>query len=334
MYFIESESYDPYYNLALEEYLLNMELENGIFLLWQNQDTVVIGRYQNTFEEIDLELANLRKIHVVRRNSGGGAVFHDLGNLNYSIIRSIENYETINLEDFVQPIINVLSDIGVKARFSGRNDIEVDKKKIGGIAQYISNKYVLIHGTLLINSNKHFISEVLTRNTKIEDRESVKSVRREVVNLTDIVKDKVSVCDVKQRIKDELSVKYEYKKLCLSDSDKEKISKMACDKYKSWEWNFGKTGQFNYSNVGHFAGGMVKLNMMADKGIIKSISFTGDFFCNKDINSLEQAFVGKRISDNMFHILQKNGASDYIQGVSERELAGLFRNNVEDNRKL
>ncbi len=180
------DSVDPFYNLALEQLLMELKPKGDIYvLLWQNDNTVVVGRHQNTFEEVDIGFAKQQNIKIVRRNSGGGAVFHDLGNINYSFIVDYSEKDR-NLNFCLKEILGfVLDKIDIQYNFTGRNDIVTPKGKISGCAVYNTNDKTLFHGTLLVNSNLDILKKVLTRNNKISDNISVKSNNNRVCNISD-----------------------------------------------------------------------------------------------------------------------------------------------------
>ena len=151
MKYIINENNNPRYNLALEEYVLK-NLDGEYFFLWQNEPTIVIGKHQNTISEINLDYVEKKGIHVVRRMSGGGAVYHDLGNINFSFIQEKKDLADFDFSFFTRPIVDLLGELGIKAEFNSRNDLAIDGKKFSGNAQYIFKKKILHHGTLLFNS--------------------------------------------------------------------------------------------------------------------------------------------------------------------------------------
>ena len=172
MVYIESPSTNPAFNLALEQYVFDrMDRSQEYFMLWQNDNTVVIGKNQNAFAEVNQKVADAKHISVVRRLSGGGAVYHDLGNLNYTLITSPDNLEEFNLKYFADPVIHVLKRFGIQAEFSGRNDLLINGKKFSGCSQVLSNGRLLYHGCILLNSNLDVLSDALrVRPAKIQSK--------------------------------------------------------------------------------------------------------------------------------------------------------------------
>jgi lipoyltransferase and lipoate-protein ligase len=206
MIYIRNDDHRPQFNLALEQYVFdNLTQFDEIFLLWINEPTIVVGKNQNTIEEINLDYVKEKNIHVVRRLSGGGAVYHDLGNLNYTIISEKGNRSTsFNFAAFTQPVIEVLKKLGVKAEFTGRNDLTIDGKKFCGNAQYMKKNRILHHGAMLFNTDLNVLGKALkVSKDKIESK-GVKSVRSRVTNIKDYVKDDITIEDFKQLLLDHM----------------------------------------------------------------------------------------------------------------------------------
>jgi lipoate-protein ligase A len=292
--YIRNESLDPRFNLALEEYVIKyLEPDNPFILLWQNAPSVIIGRFQNTLEEINVEFIKNRNINVVRRITGGGAVYHDLGNLNFSFIEKTES-ENIDFRKYNERIVKALAKIGVKAEHNSRNDIAIDGKKFSGNAQYIYKGKVLHHGTILFNSNLEDVQAALNVNYEKFTSKAVKSVRSRVTNVVDYLVNPVSIQEFKQillkTLFDDKPI-IEYK---LSEADLENIKKLMREKYSTWEWNYGSSPTFNFNKARRFACGKIDIRLEVDKGLIKDAKIFGDFFSNEDIGDLEQLLIGNK----------------------------------------
>lgn len=318
IHYFRSYSTNPYYNLAYEQYLFEKK-ENGeiYILLWQNDNTVVIGRYQNAYEEVDLKYAQENKIRIVRRNSGGGAVYHDLGNLNYSFIVDLESND---LDDCFNLLENILCLYDIKYKFEGRNDITVDGFKVSGAACHIENGKVLYHGTLLINSNLMTLHKVLTRSTKISDSKSKKSVVRKVANCSDFTEKEMSMNDIYNSFQ---SILVEKKSIMENITDNKRIQELVQNKFKTIEWNFGFQPKYKYSSINRFHSGSLKISLCVANGRVKGIKFSGDFFAKKRIDILENRLVGCSVN----HICEKLNelrAEEYFVGLSRENIIDCF----------
>lgn len=311
---------NPFYNLALEEYVLKyLNINDDFILLWQNEPSIIIGRNQNTIEEINSQYVKEHKVNVVRRNSGGGAVYHDFGNLNYSFITKSENDSINNFKKFTQPVIDLLNELGVGAIFSGRNDITVDEKKISGNAQcYYQNK-MLHHGTILFNSNLDTISEILqVKQEKIESK-GIKSVRSRVTNIFPHLEEKITIDEFKEKLlffilgSTDSSNNIYY----LTDIDKKEINKLMNQKYLTWEWNYGESPHFDIQKSHRFAGGKIDIRLNIKNGVIENCRIFGDFFGNKDITQLEKSLVSNRFEETTIkNILIKQNLNEFLFNIS------------------
>ena len=247
MLYIYNKNTNPYFNLAAEEYVLK-EFQEECFMLWRNEPSIIVGKNQNTLAEINLDYVRQHKIPVVRRLSGGGAVFHDLGNLNFTFIVNEDVSSFSDFRRFTQPIIDVLRKLSINAEFSGRNDITIDGKKISGNAQYYYKNRILHHGTLLFSSSITDLSAALkVRPVKFEDK-GVKSVSKRVTNISEHLKEPITIEQfidlIMNHIREQTrgSEMYEF-----TQEDIEKIEKLVREKYSTWEWNFGTSPDYKDS---------------------------------------------------------------------------------------
>jgi lipoate-protein ligase A len=323
MKFIENTSIDPHYNLAFEEYIFKYLNEDEDFvLLWRNGPSIIVGKNQNTVEEINMEFVKENNINVVRRVTGGGAVYHDLGNLNFSFIAKADSNEKIDFKTYNVPIIKALEKLGVKCELSGRNDLVIDGKKFSGIAQSITKGKVLNHGTLLFDSKLETLSKALNvKRDKIESK-GIKSVESRVTNIKAYVKEDVDVLEFKNLL---LTNIFEYfnepiETYELSQEDKENIQKMVDERYGTWEWNYGRSPKFNYKGYKRFAGGCVEARLQVENGLVDNCKIYGDFFAKGDISVLEDRLKGIKYDfDEVKESLSDFSVEEYLGRITKEE---------------
>ena len=291
VHYMETGSTDPCYNLALEQYILEHRREGDWLLLWQNANTVVIGLNQNTVEEINEDFVRQHGITVVRRMTGGGAVYHDLGNLNYSFITDVGNTETLSIHRFTEPVCRALAALGVEAVTSGRNDILVNGKKVSGVAQRITRGRILHHGTLLFDSDPDMIAGALRADPSKFTSKSSKSVRSRVGNLREALPEEISLAEFRERILEELTAEGIISEH-LSNSELEEIRSLADTKYRSREWTYGRNPDYRYRNRKRFSGGTLEVCMNVHGGIIAEIAFFGDYLATAPQTELMEALRG------------------------------------------
>ncbi|KXG78404.1 Lipoate-protein ligase LplJ [Fervidicola ferrireducens] len=324
MLYIYNKSTNPYFNLAAEEYLLK-EFEEEIFMLWRNGPSVIIGKNQNALAEIDVDYVKRNNIPVVRRLSGGGAVFHDLGNLNFTFIVNEDISNFADFKKFTEPIIEVLRKLSVNAEFSGRNDITIDGKKISGNAQYCYKNRILHHGTLLFSASIRDLSAALRpKSLKFEDK-AVKSVEKRVTNISEHLKNPITIEEFIDLIMDHVKGRKEGKVYEFTPEDIKNIEKLVKEKYGTWEWNFGESPKYKFKNEKKFPGGTVEVNMNVERGIIEDVKFYGDFFGRRDVTEIEELLKGVRHEeDEIKKALSKINIGDYFAGITVDELVSLF----------
>lgn len=314
---------DAYYNLAAEEYIFtSLDREQEYLLLWQNQNAVVVGKHQNTIEEINNAYVKEHGVQVVRRLSGGGAVYHDLGNLNYSFIVNAPTGR-YNFREMSQPVVYTLIRLGVNVEFSGRNDLVIDGKKISGSAQFIRRGRILHHGTLLFHSDLDQISRVLAvKDDKIASK-GVKSVRSRVTNICEYlpgVTVRVFQSQLEKTLLDRNLTVYEF-----SEADVAAISTLRDSKYATWEWNYGYSPEYDIKKDRRFANGGLRIYIKVQKGVIQTISIRGDFFGDGDLEEIEQSLQNVKLREEDVHeALKAFDIGHYIYGITLDELVDII----------
>ncbi|MBR7164605.1 MAG: lipoate--protein ligase [Clostridia bacterium] len=324
MLFIFNESTDPYFNLAAEEFLVQ-NLSEEVFMIWRNHNTIVVGRNQNTLSEIHYDYVKEHDIQVVRRMSGGGTVFHDMGNVNFTfIVNSGDDFN--NYRRFCEPVIGFLKTLGVTATLSGRNDILVDDKKISGNAQYMYKNRVMHHGTLLYAASQDRISEALKVSEDKIKSKGIKSVRSRVTNIGSHMETPISVEEFVEKFVDYMVKNIPDCKYYDLAQNEAEIRKLREEKYATWEWNYGYSPKYEFVRKKRFDAGCVEVHMdIAGTSEIKDIKFYGDFFSKVPVTELEQKLQGLRHEAGAIEkALEDTDVSQYIAGITKEDFMTLL----------
>ena len=328
MKYIINENNNPRYNLALEEYVLK-NLDGEYFFLWQNEPTIVIGKHQNTISEINLDYVEKKGIHVVRRMSGGGAVYHDLGNINFSFIQDKKDLSDFDFSFFTRPIVDLLGELGIKAEFNSRNDLAIDGKKFSGNAQYIYKKKILHHGTLLFNSEmEELVNSLKVSKDKIESK-GLKSIKSRVANIKDYIGEDSKIKEVSdfkvalfEHMKNRME---EFEEYVLTENDKKEIEKLKKEKYDKWDWNYGESPEADIHRQRKYTAGKVESYIKLKDGLIENIKLYGDFFSSREIEDLESGLKGKKyMISEIAEYLKTVNVSEYFSGFSEEEILDVI----------
>ena len=325
MRYIDNDCTDPYFNLALEEYLLR-EKNGEYFVLWRDEPCIVVGKNQNTLSEINEEYIKKHSIKVVRRQSGGGAVFHDLGNLNFTFIVEDDGKKFNDFKTFVIPIIGVLNELGINAEFSGRNDLLIEGKKFSGNAQCKYKNRVMHHGTLLFSSDIVNLSDALiSKPIKFSDK-AVKSVSSRITNISEYLQESLSVIDFENKIFEYISRAEEDKVITTLDNEEiEEVKNLVKTKYETWQWNFGQSPKYNFYNEKKFSAGTIELSIDVEKGVMKHIRIFGDFFGEENIEDVEKALIGKKHNNEEIHsVIDNINMKKYFGNINKEDFLGLF----------
>ena len=318
MKYVRLYTKDPYYNLAVEEYLFR-NADDDVFMLWQNEPSVIVGKNQNAYAEVNLDYAQKNGINVCRRITGGGAVYHDLGNINYTLISTRGDAQALDFEFFTRPIRNALSRLGIECQIGARNDIECRGVKFSGNAQHCEGGRILHHGTLLFNSNFDTMESVLKVDKEKLAHRAVKSCRARVVNLSELIKEKITLSDFISSI--EQSVCSELCATAENIEQNEEITSLY-RRNKTNEWIFSdKRFLTNYlvERKKKYPFGLVKLQLKLEDGLISDISLSGDFFSTSPVEELERLLIG--VDPNSPCEIDP---SPYISGMSFAEIKELL----------
>lgn len=325
-YYLETGSTDPAYNLAFEEFVLKNRPEGDYLILWQNRNAVIVGRNQNALEEINREFVDQHDIHVIRRNTGGGAVYHDLGNLNYSFITDYTDGDTAAGNRFTVTVVQALRELGLDASASGRNDILVSGQKVSGTAQHRSGNRILHHGTLLFDSNPDMISGSLNPDPTKFQSKSVKSVRSRVGNIRASLPRDMDLNEFWNYLKTALA-RDGILSTSLSAHELAQVDTLKEEKYDTWQWNFGSSPKFDTRISHRFPGGLLQIHLTVKHGRIESIGIYGDFLALRPITELEEALTGVSYrQDAIESTIAPLTLADLIGGITKDEFLRTIMN--------
>ena len=314
----ENESTDPAYNMAVEEALLINAGQEPLLLLWENAPAVIVGRHQNVWSEVNLSYAQQENIPIIRRLSGGGAVYHDHGNLNYTFIVPVDTGQSKNTSDFdfkfwSTPVLRVLRNIGINAQFSGRNDLTIEGRKFSGTAQARFGGHLLHHGTLLFSTDFEKMARVLSVDPEKYHSKGVSSVRARVANLSEFLSPSIEKSRFRELLLTELSKENEIKYNKFSQQLQADICHLKREKYDSPSWNLGQSPRSDFHREKRFVWGKLRADVTLEKGTVSKLDFSGDFFSDGDIPSFVQNIIGAEFT--------RKAVGDRI---SESELRVLF----------
>lgn len=318
---------DPTLNLAMEEYVLkNMPKDDSYFLFYVNRPSIIIGKNQNTIEEVNQPYIDEHGIDVVRRISGGGAVYHDTGNLNFSFVTDDDGNSFHNFKKFTEPIVEALQSLGVDADMSGRNDIQVGSAKISGNAMVKVKDRMFSHGTLMLNSELNEVQNALKVNPAKIKSKGIKSVRSRVANISEFLDEPLDIDRFKEIIlKTIFGEATQVEEYILTDDDWKKIEQLSNEKYRTWEWNYGRNPKYNFEREEKFEKGFVQIKLDVKKGRIEHAKIFGDFFGEGDITELENALEGTMYEfDSIEEALSNYDIYHYFGDIERYELIRLM----------
>lgn len=328
MIYIQSPSTDPYFNLALEQYVFDaMDETKSFFMLWQNDHAIIIGKHQNTIQEINTEYVREQGIKVVRRLSGGGAVYHDLGNINFTfIVPAHKKYGEFQFSDFCVPVVETLKEFGVNAEISGRNDMTIDGKKFSGNAQYAKKGKIMHHGTIMFDSDLDVVTASLNVSADKIESKGVSSIRSHVTNIRPHLKEDMSIDVFMSELVHHIFAPDPVEQYYLTDEDIAAVNQIKDERYATWEWNYGFSPQYRITKARRFPSvGKVELHMEVEDGIIRAFDVTGDYFGNGDKEDLARCLVGVYVKEeNIREALRGVSAHHYFNNLQDDDLIQLI----------
>ena len=325
MRYLRNSSTDAHYNMAFDEFCLErLELAEPLFYLWQNAPAVIIGQNQNAYAEVNLPFLEAKGIMLARRMTGGGAVYHDLQNLNYSIVGRADDLER-NFPDYLTLVIDALKQLGVPAALSGRNDILVEGRKVSGYAKRGWRDRIMIHGTLMYDVDIDTLSRVLKVSAEKMEVHGVASVKSRVANLKDYLPGLSSVKALQAALEEILSRGHQDEEVILSDVQLACIREMTRTKFATWDWNYGRSPHADIQRKKRFACGTIEAALSIEHGVLTDLAFSGDFLGNRSVDSLIPKLKGARLTAAcLAEALQGEAVSAWFDGLSEEAFIGLL----------
>ena len=292
MRYLKNPSTNPYYNMAFDEYCLeSLPIDEPVFFLWQNRPAVIVGFNQEVNTEVNLDYLKENGIELVRRVTGGGAVYHDLENLNYTIVGRSEDLER-DYPEYASIMAKALQSLGVPATLSGRNDILVEGRKVSGFAKRVCKNRLMVHGTLMYNVDVDVLTKVLNPSTTKLQSKGIASVRSRVANLCEYLPEIPDIQTFSQRLEEILSNNYTDTEYQLTETDLANIQRLTDKKFATWEWNYGRSPKATLVHSARLACGTVEIHLTLAENRIASCRFGGDFLGNLPASDVEKALTG------------------------------------------
>ena len=325
MRYLRNKNTDPYYNMAFDEFCLeSLPIDEPVFFLWQNRPAVIVGLNQEVNTEVNLDYLNKNNIALVRRVTGGGAVYHDLGNLNYTIVGRSEDLER-DYPEYASILMKALQELGIPATLSGRNDILVDGKKVSGFAKRVCKNRLMVHGTLMYDVDLEVLPQALTPSASKLQSKGIASVRSRVANLRDYLPEVADIQAFSQRLEEILSCHYTDTEYQLSAEDLASIQRLANEKFAQWEWNYGRSPKATLTHSARLACGTVEIHLKIAENRIVFCQFGGDFLGNLPTSEVESALNGVVYEANAIReCLKKMEIGQYFDGVEVDDLVGIM----------
>ncbi len=327
MRYIESPSTDPTFNLALEQYVFDvLSRDDEFFMLWKNHDSVIIGVHQNVAEEINRAYIDRNSIPVVRRLSGGGAVFHDLGNINFSFITAVPDSRKLDCLSSCTPVVEALEELGVHAESSGRNDLTIGSRKFSGNARYLRLGRLLHHGTILFDTDLEKMSEVLRSPEDEINSKSVKSLRAQVTNLRGYLPTDMTAAEFWTFLRNSVVRNWHMSPYTMTGQDWDAVEVIRGQRYAAWEWNYGQSPDYIIKKGRHLRGlGNIRMSMQVKNGRIRAFALDGGLLENKSCIDFTAALLHTRMEKNaLTEALSKIPLEKFCKGISLEDFARLI----------
>jgi lipoate-protein ligase A len=323
MLYLTNQSTDPHWNMAFDEFILEQfPLDEPVFYLWQNRPSVIIGFNQNAFAEVNLDYLAQKNIVLARRVTGGGAVYHDLNNLNYTIVGRSRDLDR-DYPEYLHFVVNALRQMGVDAEQSGRNDILVDGRKCSGYAKRVWKDRLMVHGTLMFDVDLTELTAALAVPGSKLSAAGVASVRSRVANLKDYLPQFTTIQAFQSALQQILSAGDGL--LSLTQEQLGAISREADTKFRTWEWNYGRSPRADFSSRRKFGCGTVEASWSIVHGCIADLHFAGDFLGNLSPDGLIERLNGCRYDrTKLLERLSQTDPSLYFDRLSSDDLLSLF----------
>lgn len=335
MQYINYFNHDAYTNIAMDAWLLkNLQPSAPVFALWQNERAIIVGENQNTFSEVNSDYVAENDVQVVRRVSGGGAVYHDMGNICFTFFVPVASSAKVDFHQFVQPMADALAAVGIDVVISGRNDLEIEGKKVSGNAQRYAGGYLMHHGTLLWHTDV----DAMVRSLHVADEKFIskaaKSVRARVGNIKDYAPKDLTIDDFIAQLQYYLTNEGQDGEYVLTDTQKAEILALRDQQFSQWSWNYGQSPKFMYNSHAKYSGGSIDVHIDVANGKITDIEFTGDFLGVRDWREIKAQFIGLPFTKSaVADVLLANQEGQYFGSITNDELLAVFfqKDEVETN---
>ncbi|MBQ5996428.1 MAG: lipoate--protein ligase [Bacteroidales bacterium] len=328
MKLLHNPSTDPHYNMAFDEYCLqSLPLDEPLCYFWRNRPAVIVGVSQNVYAEVNLDYLTQHGIVLARRMTGGGAVYHDLQNLNYTIVGRSADFET-DYAGYMQYVVDALRALGVPASANGRNDILVDGMKVSGYAKRVWHDRLMVHGTLLYDVDLPVLTQVLSVPGSKMQALGVASVRSRVANLKSYLPDDIrSIAVLQTAMERLLSHDFQDGEMYLSEKQEAEVQSLADAKFATWQWNYGRSPRLGTMHSRKLPCGTVEVHLTVDRGVVTALRFGGDFLGNRPVDGLADILLGCRYeAAALRERLTDAGVAQYFDGVDAAVLTDLLLN--------